>query len=136
MEDIIIEKKIGQGSFGEIFLGTDTIAHKKVAIKILPKETSLPSHIKKETKAGSLLAHPNIAKYYEHHADIDNDYLIFEYVDGHDLFTKMEKRNYKPTSEMETKKIIAQVVNALVYAHEHGVVHMDIKLDSILTILP
>jgi len=129
-----IEKSLGKGVFGEVFQATAANGH-LVALKRLPKngikfDWNL---VNREVDVGKRLQnHEGIAKLNSFFETVSNVYLVFEYVDGADLFSLMEERNFQPLSETEAKKYLRYIVDSLIYVHSQRVAHRDIKLDNIL----
>jgi serine/threonine protein kinase len=127
-----VERLIGEGGMGKVYLADDTLLSRKVALKILP--TSLIEHrdrlqrFKQEAKAASGLNHPNILTIHEFGTDEDSNYIVTEYVDGVTLRQKMRER----VSLKETLEITGQAASALAAAHAAGIVHRDIKPDNIM----
>ena len=133
-----IVKKLGQGSKGAVYLGTDPYIERQVAIKIyrLPND-NVAKEVKKYKKnffteaqlAGRLL-HPNIVTVYD--ADLYEDlcYITMEYVDGA-TFDKY----CKPNTLLPVEKVLQMVFSVckgLEYAHENSVIHRDIKPSNII----
>ncbi|EAR94959.1 kinase domain protein (macronuclear) [Tetrahymena thermophila SB210] len=77
------------------------------------------------------LDHPNIVKLYEYFEERDAFYIIMEEVQGRDLFDEMAERK-RPFGENDTCQIIQQVLQALSYTHQKGIIHRDIKLENIM----
>ncbi|KAL4489837.1 hypothetical protein ABPG72_022477 [Tetrahymena utriculariae] len=77
------------------------------------------------------LDHPNIVKLYEYFEERDAFYIIMEEVQGRDLFDEMAERK-RPFGENDTCQIIQQVLQALSYTHQKGLLHRDIKLENIM----
>jgi len=128
----IQNENFAAGCFGTILLARDPSLDKEVVIKKLPREGSNSVEVQKEIDAGKLLKHKNIAKFHEHFTSKDCDYLVFDRVHGIDLFSTIEKRQFVPFSDSETKKIFKQIIKAIKYSHSKEVVHRDIKLENIL----
>lgn len=127
-----IEKEdFASGCFGKIILARDA-NNKEVVIKKLPKDKVSSTEVLKEIEAGKILKHPNISKFIENFSNNENDYLVFERIQGMDLFSTIEKRAFVPFKDSEARKIFKQILKAVMYSHEKGIVHRDIKLENIL----
>jgi len=122
-----LEEKIGEGSFAQVYLGKN----EKGETVVVEKVEKFPS---REVDANSILHHhKNIAKFQDVYEDGDGTFdLIFEYVEGQNLFDLMASRNSVPLSEEAAFAIFSQLVNALLYCHKKGVYHRDIKLENIM----
>ena len=106
-----------------------------VAVKVLRQELmhdpDLVRRFKNESKAISLLNHPNIVKVYDVSVSDHLQYIVMEYVDGMTLREYLNERGGKLTSR-ETVHFISQILKALDHAHHNGVVHRDIKPQNIM----
>ena len=106
-----------------------------VAVKVLRQELmhdpDLVRRFKNESKAISLLNHPNIVKVYDVSVSEKLQYIVMEYVDGMTLREYLNERGGKLTSR-ETVHFISQILKALDHAHHNGVVHRDIKPQNIM----
>ena len=124
-----VYKAVMLGKNGPIPAGT------VVAVKVLRKEfmhdPDLVRRFKNESKAISLLNHPNIVKVYDVSVNDDLQYIVMEYVDGMTLREYLNERGGKLTSR-ETVHFISQILKALEHAHANGVVHRDIKPQNIM----
>jgi len=123
-----IFEKIGAGGMGEVFRAHDQHLDRDVAIKVLPPgilgNESARKLFRKEALALSKLNHPNIATIHDFDSQQGVDFLVMEYIPG---ITLSEKLAVGPLPE---KKVIAlgiQLAEGLSAAHEHGVVHCDLK---------
>ncbi len=127
-----IERLLGEGGMGKVYLADDTLLGRKVALKILPP--SLIEHrdrlkrFRQEAKAASALNHPNILTIHEFGTEEDSNYIVTEFVDGVTLREKMA--GGLPIKE--TLEIAGQAASALAAAHAAGIVHRDIKPDNIM----
>jgi len=131
----MIEQELGKGTFGAVYLGRGYTDGRQYAIKRIIKNNSDASQIMKvrnEIRAGQLLDHKNIAKFHRFFEDETSYYLIFDYLAGCDLFTFLERKGFRAFSESEARDIMQQLVGALQYMHQRGVVHVDVKLDNIM----
>ena len=106
-----------------------------VAVKVLRQELmhdpDLVRRFKNESKAISLLNHPNIVKVYDVSVSEKLQYIVMEYVDGMTLREYLNERGGRLTSR-ETVHFISQILKALDHAHRNGVVHRDIKPQNIM----
>ena len=106
-----------------------------VAVKVLRQELmhdpDLVRRFKNESKAISLLNHPNIVKVYDVSVSENLQYIVMEYVDGMTLREYLNERGGKLSSR-ETVHFISQILKALDHAHHNGVVHRDIKPQNIM----
>ena len=128
-------KTIGSGSYGQVYLGLNTITNEYYAIKHMDKKNiqnllhSLTA-VQKEIEIQSKIEHPNIVKLlYVKETDISYD-LIMEYAKGGNLFHFIRKT--KGLSEDLSFSLFIQVVNAINFLHENDLIHRDIKPENIL----
>jgi len=121
-----IVEKIGEGGMGEVFLAHDEHLKHDVALKVLPPETDDRSRrlFRKEAHALSKLNHPNIVTVLDFDTQGDLDFLVMEYVAGESLDAKARRGTL---SEKEIVHIGVQLAEGLAAAHEHGVIHRDLK---------
>ncbi|MEJ2560466.1 MAG: protein kinase [Anaerolineae bacterium] len=130
-----LERKIsGKGSFGEIWLATDTLLDRPVVIKC-PKATDDPIRRERflvEARMLARLNHPNITQIYDAFFDEGegNLYLVIEYVDGRDLAEIIGAGTPLPLDIV--LEIATGILKALSYAHEQGLVHRDIKSANVM----
>lgn len=129
-----IEKVIGLGGMAVVFKAVDIKAERYVAIKLLREDMAQDEESVKrfinESKAVSMLSHPNIVKIYAVSVRENLKYIVMEYVEGITLKTYMEKK--RKLSLKETLNFTKQILNALIHAHEKGIVHRDIKPQNIM----
>ena len=127
-----LERQIGEGGYGQVFL----VRHKKMnmlrAMKIIPVNSKNEEEkTDEEIELLRQLDHPNIVKLFEYFSDEDKYYLITEYCRGGDLFDLIKKK--KRFSEMSASYIMYQIFRALIYCHyTHHLVHRDIKPENIV----
>ena len=128
-----IERELGRGAVGTVYLAHDTKLDRPVAIKSLPAELMSDSMVQKrwqrEARVLASLNHPNIAAIYEELEEVEGvSYLVLEYVPGQTLAELIAK------CELSLEEILAmalQIAEALAAAHEHGVIHRDLKPGNI-----
>ncbi|MCH7989449.1 MAG: serine/threonine protein kinase, partial [Planctomycetes bacterium] len=129
-----IEKKIGSGGMGTVYLATDTETKRSVALKILSKKKAenpaLVKRFKAEAAAAASLKHDHITAVYDA-GEIDGFlYIALEYVDGTDLQQLVNQKGRLPIER--SVQMIKQVTLALQHAFERGIVHRDIKPSNLL----
>jgi len=129
-----IERQLGAGGMGTVFLALDTELRRTVALKVLPKERAanpqLVRRFKSEGQAAARLEHENIVKVFEA-GELDGHlYIALEYIDGIDVQELVRKRGMLPVRR--SVEIVIQVAAALQHAYERGIVHRDIKPSNLL----
>jgi serine/threonine-protein kinase len=127
--------EIGEGGHGAVDLAFDTKMARRVAIKripvshrgieILSRTTGL-----KEARTAALLNHPNVVTVYEWDTDDDEAFLIMEHVDGTSLAELLEE--FAPLNADEAASVLSQIAEAVAFAHDNGVLHLDLKPDNVL----
>jgi len=128
-----IERELGRGAVGVVYLAHDTKLDRSVAIKSLPTEMmenpKARSRFSREARLLASLNHPNIATIYEELEEAEGvGYLILEYVPGQTLAERIAKR---PLKLKEALTIALQIAEAVAAAHEHDVIHRDLKPGNI-----
>lgn len=127
---------LGEGAFGVVKLGTQIKSQKEVAIKILNKSKLDESQIQMACNEIDIMkqcCHPNIIELLEVLEDLENIYIIMEYVNGIDLFAFLDQ--YGAMSEKSVKLVMKQVAEAVKYLHTFGIVHRDLKLDNVIIVI-
>ena len=127
--DII--SKLGDGSYGTVFLAINFLTKSKVAIKkiVKVKENEIDDlNIKNEIDILKNLDHPNIVKIYEFHETQDSYYIVTEYCKKGELYGYI-KNQY---SERQLAVLFYQVFSGLCYLHGNNILHRDLKLENIL----
>jgi eukaryotic-like serine/threonine-protein kinase len=121
-------EKIGAGGMGEVYRARDEHLDRDVAIKILPPgvlaDELSRKRFHKEAIALSKLNHPNIATIYDFDTQQGVDFLVMEYIAGSALSDQLAKG---PLPESDILRVGLQLAEGLVAAHEHGVIHRDLK---------
>ena len=128
-----IIRKLGAGGMGEVFLAEDTRLDRKVAIKWLRTKAVASEQARKrlirEAKTAATLDHPNICTIHEIGEDGERAFIVMQYVEGETLADRLDSA---PPDLRESVDIAAQVAEALIEAHSHGVVHRDIKPQNVI----
>ncbi|MDA0859258.1 MAG: serine/threonine-protein kinase, partial [Verrucomicrobia bacterium] len=130
-----LERELGQGGMGTVYLAQDSGLHRQVALKILRSDLGDdPSFAKKfleEVEVTASLAHPNIIRVFTLGEQDGRLYLVMEHLDQPSLENRME--NLAKVSERDVLEIGLGIASALQFAHEEtGLIHRDIKPGNIL----
>jgi serine/threonine protein kinase len=130
-----IEHKIGYGGWSLVYKGTDLTLQRPVAIKMLHLPLAGdPDKLRRfqlEATAVSKLVHPNIATVFDYGVLASGQpYLIMEYLPGESLAEKLGRS--RRLSAEEAISVFSAICDALSFAHDHGIVHRDVKPDNIL----
>ncbi len=131
-----IERFLGAGAMGEVYLADDPHIERQLAIKTVrlagrPQEIEdRKKRLLREARAAGRLLHPNVVTLFDTGEADGVLYLAFEYVEGSDLSSRVGA--VPPLSLAEVLRIVRQVADALDYAHHQGIVHRDIKPSNIL----
>jgi eukaryotic-like serine/threonine-protein kinase len=125
--------KLGAGGMGEVYSARDQKLERDVALKILPAgsliDEAARKRFRKEALALSKLNHPNIATIYDFDTASGVDFIAMELVIGETL---AEKAASGPLPEKEIVTLGSQIAGALEEAHEHGIVHHDLKPSNVM----
>nr|WP_320132797.1 right-handed parallel beta-helix repeat-containing protein [uncultured Holophaga sp.] len=128
-----IRELIGKGAMGEVYLCTDPILGREVAVKTILPGTAFgdeaQARFEREARATGSLNHPNIVTVYEFGEDQGLHYLAMEYVRGEDLESLIRSGRLTRAQLLE---LVAQVCEGLGFAHARGIVHRDIKPANVL----
>jgi len=126
-----IEKLLGAGGMGEVYLARDLKLGRMVALKVLPLHFVLDaerlSRFQREARALSSLNHPNLVTIYEVGEAQGLHFIAMELVEGQTLSSLRDKLSVK-----ELLAIVVQVAEALGAAHQAGIIHRDIKPDNVM----
>ncbi|MEW5722779.1 MAG: serine/threonine-protein kinase, partial [Thermodesulfobacteriota bacterium] len=133
-----IQKELGKGAMGIVYMGKDPKIGRITAIKTIrfsdefedEEAERLKEQFFREAETAGMLSHPNIVTIYDAGEDHDLSYIAMEYLEGHDLKEHSRKEGLLPIRDVI--KHIADVADALGYAHAKGVVHRDIKPANIM----
>ena len=128
-----IIKKIGAGGMANVYLATDLILEREVAVKMMSldfqEDKDSLRRFQREALSTTELTHPNIVNIYDV-GEGDQPYIVMEHVDGMDL--KQYIRENHPIPYQKAIDIMEQILNGIAYAHKNDVIHRDIKPHNIL----
>src|SRR3954451_16583983 len=135
-----IERVIGEGAFGRVYLAFDSRLRRNVAVKELLASRNTTDHatyerylerFQREARATGTISQPNVVTVYDLHVDAQgNNYLVMEYVDGTDLRALLAQVGTLPVPRAVA--IATDVARGLEAVHEQEIVHRDIKPPNIM----
>ncbi|HHP7233197.1 MAG TPA: CHASE2 domain-containing serine/threonine-protein kinase [Desulfobacterales bacterium] len=132
-----ILEELGQGAMGTVYLGRDPKINREVAIKTLSftnvsddKLEEVKERFLREAEAAGRLSHPNIVTIFDVGEEHDLAYMAMQLLKGRPLADYCQKGALMAVKKV--LKVVAEVAEALQYAHTHGVVHRDVKPENII----
>lgn len=130
----VLMSSLGEGGMADVYLALDTILNREVAVKILRGELGKDPvallRFQREASAVSKLHHPNVVDVYDVGEYEGRHYIVMEYVRGRTLKQMISQRG--ALSQKEAVSIMKQLASAVQHAHEHNIIHRDIKPQNIL----
>src|SRR3989442_1993275 len=129
----VVERELGHGGMATVYLARDVALGREVAIKVLPPTTREylgGERFTRETQIAAQLSHSHIVPLFEAGEAEGNLFYVMGYVEGESLQDRLAREGALPLEE--SVRLIAEVADALAYAHEHGVIHRDIKPANVL----
>ena len=131
----VIEEKLGSGGMGVVYRARNRHLGRVDAIKMLKKDVNssmeFRKRFEKEARAAAGIQHPNVVRIYavEFDPDLQQQYMVMEYIDGPDLGAVSDKG---PMDHARAMRIFAETAAALSAVHENGLVHRDVKPENVL----
>ena len=130
-----IVEHLGEGGMATVYQAFDTRLERDVAIKVIRKDAfpaNMHAHVfkrfEREAKALARLSHPNIVKIHDYGDYEGSPFLVMEYIPGGTLKSRMGT----PFNTGEAVRLLLPIAQALEYAHEHDIIHRDVKPANIL----
>lgn len=128
-----IVRLLGRGGAGEVYLATERLLERPVAIKVLHRgadDGASRQRFLREARTAARLSHPNIVPLLSFGESGDTLFYVMPYVEGESLETLLRRDGRLHPAD--ARRILGDVASALAYAHQHGVVHRDVKPDNVL----
>ena len=127
-----LDRKLGEGGMGSVYLATDSRLSRNVAVKVisrgLARTAEARSRFLREARAAAALSHANIATLHDIGETAEIPWLVMEYVNG----VSLRSRLTGPLSESTWMRYAAEIAAALEHAHARRIIHRDIKPENIL----
>jgi serine/threonine-protein kinase len=129
-----IQREVGRGGMGVVYLATDRRLGRRVALKVIVPELAADPQFRvrfeREARVAATLEHPNVVPVYEAGEQDGSLFIAMRFIDGRDLATQV--REDGPLAPQRLARLIVQVAGALDAAHRAGVVHRDVKPANVL----
>jgi len=126
-----MERRLGAGGFGVVWLAWDEKLEREVAVKVIPRERGEGERVEREARAAARLNHPGIVGVYELASDDHDVYLVSELVRGRTL---AELTRAGAISDRDVARIGIALCDALDHAHARGVIHRDVKPGNVMVL--
>jgi eukaryotic-like serine/threonine-protein kinase len=129
-----LERELGRGGMGIVYLARDVQLDRDVAIKVLPSRLAVSTESRerflREARTAAGLSHPNIVPIHRVGEITGFVFFVMSYVEGETLGERLRTKG--PLSPTDAARVLREVAWALAYAHGRGIVHRDVKPDNIL----
>lgn len=129
-----LDRELGRGGMGVVFLAREVALDRLVAIKLLPpalaQRADLRERFLKEARTAARLSHPHIVSIHSVEAQRDLVFFVMAFVDGETAGARVRSNGPLPVAEVS--RIVREVAWALGHAHAQGIIHRDVKPDNIL----
>jgi len=130
-----VEAQIGHGGMGVVLRAYDTRLSRRVALKMVPgdvgRNPELLRRLSQEARAAAAISHPGVATVYDFEEHGPESFIVYEYVDGVTLRERMGQRRFGLNEIVE---IGVQLADALCAAHDHGIIHRDVKPENLMLV--
>src|SRR6266542_6738303 len=129
-----IDSMLGRGGMAEVYLGTDRVLGRQIAVKVLgsqfSRDASFVARFRREAQSAAALNHPNVVSVFDTGSDDGTHFIVMEYVQGKTLSEIL--RDGSALMPERAVEIAEGVAEALAFAHRAGIVHRDVKPGNIM----
>jgi eukaryotic-like serine/threonine-protein kinase len=124
-----LERRLSKTAMADVWLADDGVLERRVVVKLLARDADLP-RFEREARAAATLAHPNIVQVFDYGEDEGRPYMVLEYLRGGTLAERLPEK--AALRDEETRQVAREIAAGLAHAHQHGVVHRDLKPGNVL----
>jgi len=129
-----VEELVGAGGMSSVYRAHDRLLDRKVALKVMHQHYGAdPEYVerfRREARSVAALSHPNVVTVIDRGEHAGRQFIVFEYVDGENLKQLIQRRGPAPVAT--ALELAIQIAQALSFAHQHGLVHRDVKPQNVL----
>jgi eukaryotic-like serine/threonine-protein kinase len=129
-----LEELVGTGGMSSVFKARDRLLERRVALKVLHEhytdDEEYVERFRREARVVAQLSHPNIVTVIDRGEDEGRQFIVFELIEGRTLKELLEEEGRLPVGP--ALEIALQVARGLAFAHEHGLVHRDVKPQNVI----
>jgi serine/threonine-protein kinase len=129
-----LEELVGTGGMSSVYRAHDRLLERTVAIKLLhehySRDDDYVERFRREARSAAQLSHPNIVTVIDRGEADGRQFIVFEYIDGENLKQLVQRQGRLPVRT--ALELAIEVGRALAFAHEHGLVHRDVKPQNVL----
>jgi len=129
-----LEEVVGQGGMSTVYKAHDSLLERNVALKVLHQQYNededFVERFKREARSVAQLQHPNIVTVIDRGEEAGRQYIVFEFIDGENLKELVVRKGRLDLRD--ALEIALEVARGLAFAHDHGLVHRDVKPQNVL----
>ncbi len=122
-------RPLGSGGSGSVWLARDERSGREIALKVVPREGNAGTRAEREAATAARLRHERCLRAYTLSRDAEHVYIAYEYIPGRTLRDALRAGEL---SDRAVLQIAVQILDGLAHAHEHGIVHRDVKPSNVL----
>ncbi|HEY0391494.1 MAG TPA: serine/threonine-protein kinase [Solirubrobacterales bacterium] len=126
-----LERLLGRGGMASVWLATDRVLERPVAVKIIAdtiaSDPEFRARFRREARVAAGLSHPNLIGVYDYADGAERPYLVMEYVAGDNLAQRLSA-----DGEVDSELLARELLGALAHIHAAGIVHRDVKPQNVL----
>jgi serine/threonine-protein kinase len=129
-----LEEVVGHGGMSSVYKAHDSLLERYVALKVLHEQYNededFVERFKREARSVAQLQHPNIVTVIDRGEEAGRQYIVFEFIDGENLKEFVVRKGR--LGVREALEVANEIAHALAFAHEHGLIHRDVKPQNVL----
>ena len=129
-----VEELVGTGGMSSVYRARDRLLERLVALKVLHPhygdDEEYVERFRREARSVAQLSHPHIVTVIDRGEDEGRQFIVFEYIDGENLKQLITRTG--PLPARRALELAIEIADALAFAHEHGLIHRDVKPQNVL----